>query len=162
MRALVEPEAPSERRGHVEVRVGLRATGDLELAVVHHAQYRGLAERLHERDQIGLRERAQIGRRGIGQGPQLRSETEAGVRIAHHEAVGVQGEQHVAEGALGHPERPRKLTDALWTATVGEGAQHPRSLVDGRDRSGAPRTLRHTRTGDSTPVKPGMTPVKLA
>jgi len=40
---------------------------------------------------------------------QLRTEAEPRVGVPDHEAVGVQGEEDVAQRALGHVQRPREL-----------------------------------------------------
>ena len=117
--------------------VGFRPRRDLELAVVDDAEHRGLAERLHQAHEVRLRERAQIGRAGIRERAQLRTETEARVGVADDEAMRVEGEEDVAQGAFGDAQRPRELGDALRTSAVGERAQDARGLFDRRHGSKA-------------------------
>ena len=135
MRARVERQAPAERRGHVQVGRGLRARGDLHRAVAHDAEDGGLAAGLHERVQMRLRERAEVGLRRVGERTQLGAEPEARVGIAHHEAVRVEGEEDVAQRPLGDVERTRELADAHRAAALGDGAQDARGFVDRRHRT---------------------------
>ena len=99
---------------------------------------------------MGLGERAQIRRARVRERAQLGSETEARVGVADDEAVRVQGEEDVAQGAFGDAQGPRELGDALRPPAVRERAQDARGLLDRRHRTKAPRTPRHTRTQDST------------
>ena len=157
VRAGVEREPPPERSAHVQPRHRLGARGDLELAVVGHAEDRGLPERLHEAHQLWLREATQIRRARVRQRPQLRTETKARVGVANDEAMCVEGEEDVAQGALGDLERSRELRDALGPSALGERAQDPRGLLYRRDRTQGPRTVRHTRTEHSTPAETLLT-----
>src|SRR5439155_18744590 len=97
-----------------------------------------------------LRERAKVRGRRVGQRPELRPEPKARVGIAHDEAELRKSEEDVAERALRNVQGTRKLADPHGTAAIGESAQDPRGLVDGRDGTQHSRTLRHTRTTDST------------
>src|SRR5206468_8655139 len=81
----------------------------------------------------------------------------AGVGVAYDEAVRVEGEEDVAQRALGDLERSCELRDALRPSTLGERAQDARGLLDRRHRTEAPRTVRHTRTEHSTPAETRLT-----
>src|SRR5439155_27022412 len=98
----------------------------------------------------------------VRESAQLGTQPEARVGVTDHQAVGVQGQEDVAQRALGDAQGSRELADPLWPTALGERAQHARCLVDRWDGSEAARTLRHTRTGESTREPKSQHSFKLA
>src|SRR5439155_25032224 len=116
-----------------QIRSGLGAGGDLDAAVGHDAEQRGLAERIEERLEMRPGE--------VGQVEAVTAAAEAPVAVAGDEVVRSEREEDVADRALRGLDPAGELGDAeaLVLAELGE---EPRRLIDRRDDP--VRTLCHT------------------